>query len=63
MWVGPGDYSKVINFTSTPNTSFSMPWGNATTLNYFMLGSVNQTSGMGYYLPLEAPGEPITAIV
>lgn len=53
MWVGPGDYSKVINFTNSTNTTFSMPWGNATNLNYFMLGSVNDTDGgFGYYVAL-----------
>lgn len=59
MWVGPGNYSLVID---TSLTNFTMPWGSATTLNYFMFGGNNSDIGY-YYVPLEAPGEPITAIV
>jgi hypothetical protein len=64
MWVGPGNYASVIDFSISTNTSFSMPWGSATTLNYFMFGSINETnSNFGFYQDLQAPDEAITAIV
>jgi hypothetical protein len=64
MWVGPGNYASVINLNTIANKTFTMPWGSAATLNYFKFGSFNNTySDVCFYQDLQAPNEPITAIV
>jgi len=53
MWVGPGDYASVINLNSSTNATFSLPWGSAATLDYFMFGAKNEsTSDFGFYQDL-----------